>query len=122
MTHFETAVAVLAAHREARQWDDAAVARDLLARLGIDPNGGDELVVSAPSSDTMDALRACTTDLAQSVAAVDAMQNPPDSSNAADVAIAASQASFDAAHVSMDAADEPAVERPDPAPDTMVAF
>lgn len=39
MTNLETAIATLAAHREARRWDDAIVAADLLTRLGIDQNG-----------------------------------------------------------------------------------
>jgi hypothetical protein len=84
MTNFERTVAVLAAHREARQWDDAAVARDLLGRLEVDPNGGGDPVVPAPA-----------VELAQAVAAVDGMVNPVEPSSAA--AIAASEASFDAA-------------------------
>lgn len=36
MTNLETAVAILAKHREARQWTDEAVAADLLAQLGLD--------------------------------------------------------------------------------------
>lgn len=36
MDNLECAMAVLAAHREARQWDDRAVAVDLVAQLGLD--------------------------------------------------------------------------------------
>jgi hypothetical protein len=39
ITNLEAAEAVLAAHREARQWTDAAVAADLVAQLGLDPAG-----------------------------------------------------------------------------------
>ena len=39
MSNFDYAVDVLFRHREARQWTDEAVARDLLARFGIDPAG-----------------------------------------------------------------------------------
>ncbi len=45
MTNLEMAIEVLAAHREARQWADEAVARDMLDRFGIDADGevkGDE--------------------------------------------------------------------------------
>jgi hypothetical protein len=38
-TNVECVVNVLAAHREARQWSDAAVATDLVAQLGLDPAG-----------------------------------------------------------------------------------
>lgn len=36
MTNLERVVAVLERHREARQWTDEAVARDLLTELGMD--------------------------------------------------------------------------------------
>lgn len=39
MDNLECAMAVLAAHREARQWDDRAVAMDMLAQLGMKPDG-----------------------------------------------------------------------------------
>lgn len=39
MNNYDCAVAVLVAHREARQWTDEAVARDLLAQLDVDPVG-----------------------------------------------------------------------------------
>jgi hypothetical protein len=39
MTNLECVVAILAAHREARMWDDAAVAADLVAQLGLKPDG-----------------------------------------------------------------------------------
>lgn len=39
MNNQECVVAVLASHREARQWTDEAVAIDLLAQLGLDPQG-----------------------------------------------------------------------------------
>lgn len=39
MTNLECAVAVLASHREGRKWHDPAVAADLLAQLGVDPEG-----------------------------------------------------------------------------------
>lgn len=37
MNNLECATGVFAAHREARAWDDKAVATDLLAQLGLDP-------------------------------------------------------------------------------------
>jgi len=37
MTNLECVVDVLARHREARQWTDAAVAADVLSALGLDP-------------------------------------------------------------------------------------
>ena len=39
MNNTECAVAVIARHREARTWTDVAVAANLLAELGLDPNG-----------------------------------------------------------------------------------
>lgn len=39
MTNLERVVAVLERHREARRWADEAVARDLLAELGVDVDG-----------------------------------------------------------------------------------
>lgn len=39
MTNLECVIAALAAHREARQWDDAVVAADLVAQLGLNPDG-----------------------------------------------------------------------------------
>ena len=50
MSNFDYAVDVLFRHREARQWTDEAVARDLLARFGIDPAGDVDAVppVEAP--------------------------------------------------------------------------
>lgn len=39
MNNQECVVAVLASHREARQWNDETVAIDLLAQLGLDPQG-----------------------------------------------------------------------------------
>jgi hypothetical protein len=39
MNNLEATVAVLAAHREARQWTDEAVAADLVAQLGLKPDG-----------------------------------------------------------------------------------
>lgn len=39
MNNQECVIAVLASHREARQWADEAVALDLLAQLGLDPQG-----------------------------------------------------------------------------------
>lgn len=36
MTNLETIIAVLAGHREARQWSDDAVAADLVTKLGLD--------------------------------------------------------------------------------------
>ncbi len=39
MNNMQCIVAVLAAHREARRWDDEAVAIDLVAQLGLDPVG-----------------------------------------------------------------------------------
>lgn len=39
VTNMEATVAVLAAHREARMWNDEAVATDLVAQLGLDPAG-----------------------------------------------------------------------------------
>lgn len=39
MDNLECAMAVLAAHREARQWDDRAVAMDMLVQLGMKPDG-----------------------------------------------------------------------------------
>jgi hypothetical protein len=38
MTNLEAATAVLAKHREARMWDDATVAADLVAQLGLKPD------------------------------------------------------------------------------------
>ena len=38
-TNLECVIAVLAGHREARQWTDEAVAADLVAQLGLDPAG-----------------------------------------------------------------------------------
>ena len=53
MSNFEYAVEVLFRHREARQWTDEAVARDMLARFGIDPAGDVDAVppVEAPSAE-----------------------------------------------------------------------
>lgn len=39
MNNLECAIAVLAKHREARQWADDVVAADLVAQLGLDPQG-----------------------------------------------------------------------------------
>jgi hypothetical protein len=39
MNNMECIVAVLASHREARAWNDEAVAMDLVAQLGLDPVG-----------------------------------------------------------------------------------
>ncbi len=39
MTNMECAIAVLAAHREARAWTDEAVATELLWQLGLTPDG-----------------------------------------------------------------------------------
>lgn len=39
MTNLERVVSVLERHREARRWADEAVARDLLAELGVDADG-----------------------------------------------------------------------------------
>lgn len=39
MNNHDCICAVLAAHREARAWDDESVARDLVAQLGLDPVG-----------------------------------------------------------------------------------
>jgi hypothetical protein len=39
MNNLDCAVATLVLHREARQWDDQAVATDLLRQLGVDPVG-----------------------------------------------------------------------------------
>lgn len=39
MTNLEAVVAALASHREARAWDDTAVARDILGQLGMDEGG-----------------------------------------------------------------------------------
>lgn len=39
MNNLEATIAVLAAHREARQWSDDAVAADLVAQLGLKPDG-----------------------------------------------------------------------------------
>jgi hypothetical protein len=39
MNNMECAIACLTAHREARGWTDQAVAADLLAQLGLDPEG-----------------------------------------------------------------------------------
>lgn len=39
MNNFDCAVAVMKAHREARNWTDEDVARDLVAQLGLDPAG-----------------------------------------------------------------------------------
>ena len=49
MSNFTAVVDVLFRHREARQWSDEAVARDVLAILGVDPDGGNgiELAVVA---------------------------------------------------------------------------
>lgn len=38
MTVLEAVVAVLARHREARRWQDEAVARDVVAVLGMNPD------------------------------------------------------------------------------------
>lgn len=38
MTNLEITVAALLFHREARKWDDGAVAADLMAKLGLDPD------------------------------------------------------------------------------------
>lgn len=50
MDNLECAMAVLVAHREARQWDDRAVAVDLVAQLGLDWAGEAKYAkpVSAP--------------------------------------------------------------------------
>jgi hypothetical protein len=37
MNTLECAIAVIARHREARTWTDAAVAANVLAELGVDP-------------------------------------------------------------------------------------
>lgn len=39
MNNLETALDVLARHREGRHWTDEAVAADLMARLKLDPVG-----------------------------------------------------------------------------------
>ena len=39
MNNMECAVRCLESHREARGWTDSAVATDLLAQLGLDPEG-----------------------------------------------------------------------------------
>lgn len=49
MKYLEVAIAVLAAHREARRWSDEAVAADLLAKLGLDASG--EVVAATPLPD-----------------------------------------------------------------------
>jgi hypothetical protein len=49
MTNLECVVHALAKHREARRWDDMAVADDLLAQLGLDPAG--DAVHAAPLVD-----------------------------------------------------------------------
>lgn len=48
MTNLECAVAVLAMHREARQWDDNAVAADMLRQLDVDPAGDAKKARPAP--------------------------------------------------------------------------
>lgn len=59
MNNLDCAIAVLAAHREGRQWDDRAVAMDMLAQLGLKPDGdAKNAVVPVPPGVTEDEVLA----------------------------------------------------------------
>lgn len=76
-TNLECAMAVLAQHREARNWTDAAVAVDLLAQLGLDPAGetGAAPTVAAAAPAAAPAVPAAAT-VAPTVAAAAAVPTP----------------------------------------------
>ncbi len=54
MTNLECTVAVLAKHREARQWTDEAVAAELVAQLGLDPAGDAKNATPGPEEEGTD--------------------------------------------------------------------
>lgn len=53
MNNMDCVVGTLARHREARMWDDGVVATDLLAQLGLKPDGDAKNAIIPPDPDVM---------------------------------------------------------------------